>query len=390
MKIDSLAIFGGRKAFETPKSTSNLVRPSKENFLSYLLPDLRDGNLGHDSRLIDQFETRLASWHQANHCVSVVNGLWGLVLTIDAMRISSRREIIMPSMTYRRMADIAAWLKLTPHFCDVDAETGAICPLSVESCINEQTALILAPHPIVHLCDIEAMLELGKRYDIPVLFDSVEAVYATHAGRPVGSFGTEVFSMHASKFLNGFEGGYITTDNEELAEKLRFSRTPLHMDSGPMNALLPAPHAAMTLASLDDVPRQIEDNKLRFNAYEELLENFPALRLIKYSNKEQRNFKNIIVEISRDWILSREEIIKILQSENMVVRPYYYPPLHMKKTVYPTIYGDLPNTQLLMNNRILLPCGDFVTKEDIKVVVDYLKFIHTHQESIKFRLEKIN
>ena len=104
------------------------------------------------------------------------------------------------------MADIAAWLNLTPHFCDVDQETAAMSVASAEKCINRNTSILLVPHPIVNLVDIEGMLWLGKKYNIPVLFDSVEAVYAEYKGKPIGSWGTEVFSVHASKFLNGFEG----------------------------------------------------------------------------------------------------------------------------------------------------------------------------------------
>src|SRR6185295_12811167 len=83
------------------------------------------------------------------------------------------------------------------------------------------TALILAPHPMVSCCDAEGIEQLGKSRNIPVVFDSVEAGHKYYKGRRVGGFGdAEAFSMHSPKLLNSFEGGYVTTNNEALAKKI--------------------------------------------------------------------------------------------------------------------------------------------------------------------------
>jgi dTDP-4-amino-4,6-dideoxygalactose transaminase len=395
MKVDELALFGGTKAFAIPRSTSNLIQPDLERFWSYLEPDLLRGNLSSDAQVVQLFEESLSQWHQSKHCISMVNGLWALVLAIDTLKLPGKTEIIMPSMTYRRMADIAAWLKMVPHFCDVEPETAAMSVSAAESCINANTALLLVPHPIVHLADVNGMLALGEKYGIPVLFDSVESVYAEYKGKPTGSWGTEVFSMHASKFLNGFEGGYITTQDDAINQKLRIAKNQGvdrfgNRISPGMNAHLPAPHAAMTLASLDDVPRQVEKNKQIFQAYLNQLQHFEGARLVEYSSSERRSFKNIIIELCGNWLISRDQLLTILQKENMVVRPNYFPPLHLKKSVYPTITGDMTNTHVLMNTRILMPCGDFMEVEDVTVVVDYLKFIYENQQEILGRLANLN
>jgi dTDP-4-amino-4,6-dideoxygalactose transaminase len=395
MKVDELALFGGTKAFAIPRSTSNLIQPDLERFWSYLEPDLLRGNLSSDAQVVQLFEERLSQWHQSKHCISMVNGLWALVLAIDTLKLPGKTEIIMPSMTYRRMADIAAWLKMVPHFCDVEPETAAMSVSAAESCINANTALLLVPHPIVHLADVNGMLALGEKYGIPVLFDSVESVYAEYKGKPTGAWGTEVFSMHASKFLNGFEGGYITTQDDAINQKLHIAKNQGvdrigNRISPGMNAHLPAPHAAMTLASLDDVPRQVEKNKQIFLAYLNQLQHFEGARLVEYSSSERRSFKNIIIELCGNWLISRDQLLTILQKENMVVRPNYFPPLHLKKSVYPTITGDMTNTNVLMNTRVLMPCGDFMEVEDVTVVVDYLKFIYENQQEILGRLANLN
>ena len=391
-----LAFFGNSPAFAKPRSTSNLIKPDMDTFLSYIKPFYDDGNLAEDNLLIQNLENRLAILHGAKYCVAVCNGLWGLVLAINELKLKNKTEIIMPSLTYRRMADIAAWLKMIPHFCDVEIKTFGISAGSVERCINENTALILAPHPIVNLCDIEGLLRVSEKYKIPILFDSVEASYACLKRKPIGSFGdAEVFSVHASKFLNGFEGGYITTNNPDLARRIKAARN-FGIDSNQelvtlgINGKMISPHAAMTMACLDLLDNQIEKNKVRFYKYKALLENVKGIELIGYNEVERRSFKNILVKLNKYWPYSRELTLNILQKENMVVRPYYYPPLHKKETSYPTVIGEIENTELLMNDFMLLPCGEFVSLYDIEIIVEYLIYLENNAVSVSATLERFN
>lgn len=385
-----LALFGGKPVFSQPRSTSNLVQPDKERLLNYVKEVYHHGaGMSGLDDLTLQLEQRLAKEHGAAHCVAVCNGLWGLVMSIYATRRKGRSEIIMPSLTYRRMADIAAWLNMVPHFCDVDYETLGVKAEHVVPCINENTALILAPHPIVNLCDIDGLVALSEKYQIPLLFDSVEASFAEHNGRKIGSFGeAECFSMHASKFLNGFEGGYITTNNETLAQQLRLIRNHgINMKTGlpelsGIDGKLIELHAAMTLSALDDKEEQIGRNKARFLKYKTALAGIKGLRLMEYSLDEVRSFKNILVRFGPEWPVSRELTIQILQAENMVVRPYYFPPLHRKENKFATVSGPLQSTEKLMNELMLLPCGEFVSMEDIDIVAHYLKYIGANADLI--------
>ena len=392
MEQINLAIFGGSPAFKTPRSTSNLIQPDKKLFLSYIKQSYDKGTYYEDDELISQLEGELSELHGAKHCVAVCNGLWGLVMTIYSLKLEGKTEIVMPSLTYRRMADIAAWLKMTPHYCDVSKKTLGITAETAEKCINNNTALILAPHPIVNLCDIEGLIALSKKHEIPLLFDSVEAGYSELKGRKIGSFGeAECFSVHASKFINGFEGGYITTNSSELANKLKAVRNN-GIDNQKVNELgiggrLNHMHAAMTLACIDGIEKQVKQNKSRFLKYKELLSEIKGIDLIEYDLIEKRGFKNILVKLNKHWPIPREDTLKILQAENMVVRPYYYPPLHLKKSQYKTITGDVSNTTNLMEKYMLLPCGEFVSEADIETIVSYLRYIQSNSESTRIRTQ---
>ena len=115
-----LAIFSGTPVFSTIRSTSNLVRPNIEDFLAYARRSFEQRRLTNNGPAVVELEQRLAALHETPHCVTFCNGLWGLVLCAKQLALAGRSEVIMPTMTYRRLADIAAWVGLTPHFCDVE------------------------------------------------------------------------------------------------------------------------------------------------------------------------------------------------------------------------------------------------------------------------------
>ena len=148
--IENLAIFGGEKLFSLPKSTSNLMQPDIDKFLGYSKLFFEQGQYTNNGPNVRLLEKRLAEFHQVKYCVTFSSGLWALALAIRTLALKGKTEIIMPSLTYRRMADIAAWINLKPHFCEVEPESLAMSAATVKPCINERTAIILGAHPIVN------------------------------------------------------------------------------------------------------------------------------------------------------------------------------------------------------------------------------------------------
>lgn len=376
--IDSLALFGGSPLFNNPKPTSNLVRPDPERFFRYL----EEERMLIGETLVEELERRLAIIHHVDHCVVVNSGFWALALLIDAVALSERKEIILPSLTYRRMADILAWVGRVPHFCDIERKTLANSGQTVKSCVNENTALIIGVHPVGGHCDIDGLTQLAQEKGIPLIFDSVESVHEVHRGKRIGSFGdAELFSLGASKLVNGFEGGYITTNNAALANALRIKRE----GSGPglsLSVPLPEVHAAMALSGLDDLPLQLERNLARFERYRKELSDLPELRLIEQDSATEPSHKNIVIEVLDAWPYSRDQTIQLLNAENILARAYYAPPLHHKPMRYLHIVNSLPNTDWVANRFISLPCGHLVSLEDITLIVALLRYIRDQAEAV--------
>lgn len=393
--IEELALFGGNPLFKNPKSTSNLIKPNKDTFKKYLMKSFEEERASTDDEgLIDLFEFKFAKLHDVKFCIPVVNGLWALVITINELKKEGKTEIIMPSLTYRRMADIAAWIGLIPRFCDVDSENFAVTRKNIEACITEETAIVLAPHSIVNVCDVNGISELCQEKSLPLLFDSVESYYANINGKRVGTFGdAECFSLHASKFLNGFEGGYVTTNNERLAKKLRLAvNGGLVSDGKIVNFGLPLQlseyHAAMALSCIDEIEAQINHNKSIYQTYKNGIKKIKGLKIIEYDENERRSFKNILIELEDSWSVSREILIDLMHAENLIVRPYYTPPLHEMKRDYPTVFGALPNTDYWKSRLLLLPCGYFVSKEDVCLILELLEYCQSKASLIIEKYEE--
>jgi dTDP-4-amino-4,6-dideoxygalactose transaminase len=393
--INDLVLFGGRPAFDSVRPISNLLRPDIERFLNYTETIYNSNQFSRDGVLVRQMESRFAQMHGTEHCVSFCSGFMALMIAIRVCALPDKVEVVMPSLTYRRMADIVAWTGLVPHFCDVDEVSLGMTAQTVAKAINEKTALILGVHPITKLCDIDGIEALSQEYGIPLVFDSVEAAYAEHNGKMVGGFGkAEGFSFHASKLLNGFEGGYVTTDDTGLAEKLRCVRN-FGFDGKDnsvllgLNTRLNELHAAMALACMDILPEHISQNRARYYAWQEKLAELPSLTLMLYSDTELRGYKNVLVRCEDNWPLSRHDTIRILHAENMLARPLYSPPLHKSPRKFLSVCNnDMSVTEQISKRYMLLPSGDFVSAEDISIMGQVLNFLQQHAQAINNSIEE--
>jgi dTDP-4-amino-4,6-dideoxygalactose transaminase len=387
---DNLAAFGGPALFDPPRSASSLAKPDFERFMRY-------SETFHDAHWFTNagpisvaLEDRLAQFHRVNQCVTFSSGFWALVIAMRLLALPARREVIMPSLTYRRLADAASWAGLVPTFCEVDGQSLAVTAAGMSGLIGANTALLLAVHPIVNCCDVKTLEALASKFGLPLLFDSVESCYETVNGRKVGECGdAEVFSMHASKLINGFEGGYLTTNSIELADEARrvrafgFERRDRVASLG-MNAKLNEVHAAMAMASLDGLEDLVDHNRGIYDAYRAVLPKVCGLRLLEFDTKDMTAFKNIVVELEDDWPIDRAILLHLLHPEGVLARAYYSPALHQRDFAFLTRKQPLPVTDFLEKRFLLLPCGSRMSQDDVVRLVDLLSFISAnHRECLE-------
>lgn len=390
--FESLSIMGGRPIFEHPRSTAGLYRPDFENFMQYSSTFIAQRQYTNNGPMVRLLELRLAELHRVDHCIAVVNGFWSLVLAMRVLAAPGKKEVIMPSLTYRRMADAVVTAGLVPHFVDVDPATLAMGVNEAKPAIGASTALILGVHPMVNVCDAPGLTRLAHSCSIPILFDSVESTVEMIEGQKVGSFeDAECFSLHASKLINGFEGGYITTNNADLADELRllrgfgFQGQDTIVSLG-LNAKLNEVHASMALANLDALPLHLRHNEDIYDAYSTELASIPGLELMSYSHGEATSFKTILVRLNREWGLTQAESLKVLNAEGIFARPYYNPPLHWEQGTRGAVSSATTTTDALARSFLVLPSGHQVSTADVGLITELLRFIGEHSQGIKKEL----
>ncbi|MBC7957639.1 MAG: DegT/DnrJ/EryC1/StrS family aminotransferase, partial [Cytophagales bacterium] len=215
-----------------------------------------------------------------------------------------------------------------------------------------------------------------------LLFDAAHAFGCTHGGRMIGGFGkAEVFSFHATKFFNTFEGGAITTNDDELATRLRamvnFGFTGVDEVSyvgtnGKMNEVC----AAMGLASMRSIDNFVATNRRNHEAYRRCLAHIPGMLLREWAPQEQSNFQYVVVEYTPAADQpARDDLVMALQAENVMARRYFWPGCHRMepyRTMNAGVDMNLARTEALAEKLLILPTGSGVGVVEIEVICELL------------------
>ncbi|NER35630.1 MAG: aminotransferase class I/II-fold pyridoxal phosphate-dependent enzyme [Oscillatoria sp. SIO1A7] len=377
--LQDLAIFGNPPAFPEPLHVGRPNIGNREQFLE-LIDDVLDRKwLTNNGKYVREFEKAIAAITGAKHCIAVSNGTMGLELAAKAAEIKG--EAIVPSFTFIATAHALQWLGITPVFADIDPETHAIDPEAVESLITPNTTAIIGVHIWGESCPVEALADVARRHGLTLIFDAAHAFACSHQGQPIGRFGeAEVFSFHATKFINSLEGGAITTDNDELARKIRlmknfgfagYDRVVSTGTNGKMNEI----SAAMGLTSLACLDEWIEINYRHYRQYRQELAGSIGIRLYPFDERERRNYQYIILEIDETASkISRDRLLEVLQAENILARRYFYPGCHKMEPYRSSGQTwHLPQTERLASRVISLPTGTALQSEDISQICQIIR-----------------
>jgi dTDP-4-amino-4,6-dideoxygalactose transaminase len=175
---------------------------------------------------VDGFEQEYAAYCETKHCVGVANGLDALHLALLALGVGAGDEVIVPSNTY-----IATWLAVsqcgaTPIPVEPDAATYNIDPARIEAAITPHTKVILPVHLYGQPADMDPILAMARKHGLKVLEDGAQAHGARYKGKRIGAHGDVVaWSFYPGKNLGAYgDGGAITTDDPEIAERIRVLR----------------------------------------------------------------------------------------------------------------------------------------------------------------------
>ncbi|HEU4401699.1 MAG TPA: aminotransferase class I/II-fold pyridoxal phosphate-dependent enzyme, partial [Candidatus Polarisedimenticolia bacterium] len=331
--LGDLAIFGGEPAFAEPQHVGRPNLGDRARFLERVGRILDTRCLTNNGPFVHAFEERIAALVGVRHCVAVGNATLGLEIAARALGLAG--EVIVPAQTFVATAHALHWQRITPVFCDIDRDTLTLDPAAVERALTPRTTGILAVHLWGRACDVEALAAIARRHRLRLLFDAAHAFGCGHRGRMIGGFGdAEVFSFHATKVVNCFEGGAITTDDGDLAASLRLLRNFgfAGLDdvvACGINAKMSEISAAMGLTSLESLDEFIAVNRRNERLYREALAGIDGLRILPGDDREPRNHQYVVLEVDEERAgIGRDQILRVLNAENVLARRYFHPGCH--------------------------------------------------------------
>lgn len=377
-KIGDLALFGGPASFLQQIHVGRPNRIDRTRLFDRLSWVLDNQWLTNNGPLTRELEERVADLAGADNCVVTCNATVALQLLVHAAELTG--EVIMPSMTFAATAHAVRWLGLKPVFCDIDPRTGCLDPVTVAAAVTPSTSAIVGVHLWGRPCAVDALEKLAADTGLRLFFDAAHAIGCTSQSRPVGGFGdAEVFSFHATKVVNAFEGGAIVTDDNDLAQRVRsLANFGFGLQSpstaGGTNAKMSEASAAMGLTSLDAFPEVARYNQENYELYRSELAQIPGLSLIDFDPDERHNYQYVIIEIDEQISgLNRDLLVELLRAENVVAQRYFSPACHQLEPYRSQREVHLPHTERLAARVVALPTGSTITREDIRRVCNIVR-----------------
>jgi sugar O-acyltransferase (sialic acid O-acetyltransferase NeuD family) len=383
---DLAAIGGGPPSFEKPLHVGRPNLGRRERILERIGEILDRRWFTNNGPVVQEFERALCSRLGVRHCIPICNGTVALEIAIRALGMTG--EVIVPSYTFVATAHALSWQAITPVFCDVDPETHNLDPRRVEAAITPRTTGIIGVHLWGRACDVDALERIARQRGLQLLFDAAHAFDCTYRGATIGRFGrAEVFSFHATKFFNTFEGGAIATNDDDLAQRIRlmtnfgFAGYDKVVHPG-TNGKMTEVCAAMGLESLTVVDEVVVANRMHHAAYAERLRGLPGLRVAEYDPSERCNHQYVIVEVDEDRVgITRDELVRVLWAENVLARRYFHPGCHAMepyRSLQPHAGYHLPNTVRLARQVLALPTGPTLDERTRERISDIIEFCVDH------------
>jgi dTDP-4-amino-4,6-dideoxygalactose transaminase len=377
-----LAIGGAPPLFAEPLHVGRPNIGNHERFLARARDILERQWLSNNGPVARELEAAIARFLGVGHCVAMCNGTIALEIAIRALELTG--EVIVPSYTFIATAHALQWQEITPIFADIDPSTHNLDPDAVRRMITPRTSGILGVHLWGRAAPVEALQAIADEHGLSLMFDASHGFGCSHRGELLGRFGhCEVFSFHATKFFNSFEGGAVVTDDEELADKMRLMRN--FGFAGYDDVIYPGTNgkiteiaAAMGLTNLEDLDRFVAVNRRNYEAYRDMLRTVAGTALLPYDDAERNNFQYIVVELDPSFPVVRDEVVATLHAENVLARKYFWPGCHNMqpyRAFYPHAGLMLPNTALVAERVVVLPTGVAVDETQIRGVVDVLRVI---------------
>jgi dTDP-4-amino-4,6-dideoxygalactose transaminase len=330
---------------------------------------------------VERLETEIATRVGSRHAIGCASGTDALLLALKALELEPGDEVIIPAFTFFATAGAVWNAGLTPVFCDIDPVTFNVTAETVDAVRTPRARAIIPVHLFGQMADMAPIMELAGRYGLAVIEDAAQAIDAAQemdgAPRQAGSVGTAgAFSFFPSKNLGGFgDGGMITTDDDELAERIRKlrvhgGRQMYHHEMVGTNSRLDALQAAVLSAKLPYLHHWTEARRHNAASYDQHLAGLEGVATPVVAEGNHHVYNQYTIRAAQ------RDALKQRLDENRIGNAIYYPlPLHLQPCFQELGGGpgDLPIAEEAAREVVSIPVYPELGEEQRAEVVRVLR-----------------
>ena len=356
-----------------------------EREIAYLTDAITNGWGDHCYDYINRFTGILKTSFGVKHAWPTSSCHGALHTVLMALGVGPGDEVIVPDITWIGSVSPIVWLGAKPVFADVLRDTWCIDPASIEKKITAKTKAIIVVHLYGSVCEMDSIMAIAKKHNIPVIEDAAEAVGSEYHGVRVGSIGDfGVFSFHGTKTFTTGEGGALISNRDDIASKIsticnQGRRPEQHImfwvDELGLKYKMSNLDAALGVAQFERFDELVSKKREIFGWYREALAGVPDIAM----NVEQPGTKNLFwmpsIIFGESYHFDRDTLIKSMNADGIGLRPFFYP-----VSMFPMFESAEDNvvSWSLYKKGINLPSYHDMTKEEVTIVVStLLSFINS-------------
>ena len=346
----------------------------------YVLECLSTSWISSNGRFIIEFEKAFADFCGVEHAIATNNGTTALHLALVSLGLKPGDEVIVPTLTYIASANAVRYCGAIPVFVDNHVPNFNMDPDAIQAKITGRTKGILPVDLFGHPVDLDPILQIAKNNGLFVLEDAAEAVGARYKGRRLGGHGTcATFSFFGNKIITTGEGGMVTTNDGELAERLRLFRGQ-GMDPRRRywfsvvgyNYRMTNIAAAIGLAQLERADFHLAKRKLIAEGYNRRLTRYSDRFLLPTAEAwADHAYWMYTIILRESLVVDRDEVMRDLDEVGIETRPVFWP-MHVLPPYRDTTGEAFPCAEFCSSRGISLPTHGLLTENDMDRVVDAL------------------
>ncbi len=349
----------------------------REEEIAAVTAVLRSGVMAQGDR-VKEFEEAFAAFIGTRYAVAVSSGTAALHIALLAHGIGEGDEVIITPFTFIATANSILFTGARPIFADIKEESFNIDPQRILGEITPRTKAIMPAHLYGRPCNMKQIMKIASDHALPVIEDACQAHGAEYNEQKVGSFGTGCFSFYPTKNITTGEGGMLTTNDKDIAERARMLRNHgqkkqyFHELLG-YNYRMTDIAATLGLCQLSKLEqfnrKRIENAKILTDG----LKGIKGLLLPRAEPNLKHVFHQYTVRVTQEFGTSRDKLKEKLKGKGIATEIYYPLPIHKQPLYQKLGYNDhLPDSERAAKEVLSLPVHPSLTREDLEYIIETL------------------